>query len=147
MNLRNNKGVTGVDISVALIVVVLFVGLISTLVFNFSVTSQGINRKSDAINIAIQKVESLKNTAYADVVSTEPESPEYRDKDGQAANSGPYKVEVDVKRYNDPQAGFVTQEQADKLQDIIKIVKVTVSYTVQAETQKVELSTVITKGD
>ena len=77
MKLRNNKGITGVDISVALIIVVLFVGLIATLTYNFSVSSQEVNRKSEAINIAIQKVEEIKVKPYEEVLDGE--STEYRD--------------------------------------------------------------------
>ena len=75
------------------------------------------------------------------------DSSENRSKDGQVTQNGPYRVVTTVKRYNDPESGFVTAQEAEKLQDIIKIVKVTVSYTVQKATQNIELSTVITKGD
>lgn len=145
MKYRDNKGITGVDISVALVIVVLFVGIISTLVYNFGVTSKSIERKSSAVNIAMQKIEQLKNTEYENIQSNYPI--EYRNKDGQVAESGPYTVNVSVKRYNDPEAGFVTPNEAEKIMDIIKIVTVTVSYTSQAEEQSVEFSTIITKED
>lgn len=143
MNLRNNRGITGVDLSVALIIVVLFVGLISTLAYNFSVTSQGINRKADAINIAIQKVEELKSTAYENLQSGE--NTEYRDKDGQTVANGAYKITTKVTRYVD--SDYVPEAEKSKILDVIKLVKVTVNYTVNGKEHDVAISTVITKGD
>lgn len=146
MKLRNNKGVTGVDISVTLVIVVLFVGLIATLVYNFSSTSQSVNRKADAINIAIQKVEEIKNTTYDELTSGT--STEYKDKNGQTVGNGPYKVETNITKHKESSyVESLSTEEVNKLADVIKIVKVTVSYTVQKSTQKVEISTVITKGD
>lgn len=143
MNLKNNRGITGVDLSIALVIVVLFVGLISTLAYNFSVTSQGINRKADAINIAIQKVEELKSTTYENIQSGE--NTEYRDKDGQTVSNGAYKITTKVTRYVDSE--YVPEEDKSKILDVIKLVKVTVNYTVNGKGQDVAISTVITKGD
>ena len=144
MKLRDNKGITGVDISVALVIVVLFVGIIATLTYNFSVSSQEINRKSEAINIAIQKVEELKTIPYDEILPVE--NTEYRDKNGQTVNNnGAYEIKTHVTRYNDSE--YLPEEKRGKISDVIKIVKVTVSYRVQSKEQKVEISTVITKGD
>ncbi|MBR3249301.1 MAG: hypothetical protein IKF83_01215 [Clostridia bacterium] len=146
MDYRNNRGITGVDISVALVIVVLFVGLIATIAYNFSVTSQGINRKSEAINIAIQKVEELKNTAYSDLQSGT--NTEYKDKDGQTVSNGAYRITTEITRYVDSSyVSNLTAEEKSKISDIIKIVKVTVNYTVNGQEKDVQLSTVITKGD
>ena len=145
MNFKENKGITGVDLSVALIIVVLFVGLIVTLTYNFSASSQEVNRKSQAINIAIQKVEELKGKPYDEITSGE--STEYRDKNGQTinGNSGAYEVKTLVTKYSDSE--YVPVGEKEKISDVIKIVNITVRYTVQSKEQKVEISTVIAKGD
>ena len=145
MKLRNNKGITGVDLSVALVIVVLFVGLIATLTYNFSASSQEVNRKSQAINIAIQKVEELKGKPYEEILAGE--STEYSDKNGQTinGNSGAYEVKTLVTKYSDSE--YVPAGEKEKISDVIKIVKVTVSYNVQSKEQKVEIGTVIAKGD
>lgn len=139
MKLRDNKGVTGADLSVALIVIVLFVGIISALVYNFGMASKAVNRKATATNIAISKIEELKaiNTAeqYDDLQN---EGPIYKDESGQTVQKGPYKVTTQITKYSDLKQG---------LQDVIKIAKVTVEYSVGKENESIDISTVITKGE
>lgn len=139
MNLRNNRGVTGADISVALIVVVLFVGIIATLAYNFQVTSKSVSRKAMATNIAISKIEDIKesvndSTSYDNLQG----STEYKDKNGVTADKGPYTVVTEIVKYSDLKQG---------LQDVIKIVKVTVSYSVGNQEETIDLSTTVTRGE
>lgn len=138
MNLRDNKGVTGADISVALIVIVIFVGIIATLVYNFGMASKSLNRKATAVNIAISKIEELKEKNYDDVQSST--EPEYKDVNGNpmTAQNGPYKVTTEIKKYSELKEG---------LQDVIKIARVKVEYSVGNEQEIIDLKTAITKED
>lgn len=139
MKLRDNKGVTGTDISVALIVVVLFVGIISTLVYNFGMSSKAVNRKAEATNIAITKIEELKAVKTAEAYDNLPqEKTVYKNEKGQTVESGPYKVTTKITKYSDLKQG---------IQDVIKIAKVTVEYSVGKGQESIDISTVITKGE
>ena len=146
MNFRNNKGITGTDISVSLIIIVLFVGIISTLVYNFSAESKEINRKSQAIDIAISKIESMKQSNYDEIV----DGIEFFDKNGQSLGvaSGPFEAITTVTKYKDSEyLEGMSSEEKNKIQDLIKIVKVSVKYYNGGSDQTIELSTVITKED
>ena len=60
MKLKNNKGITGVDISISLVIIVLFVGIITSLLYSFVISSRNIDRKTMATEIAVDKLESMK---------------------------------------------------------------------------------------
>ena len=139
MKLKDNKGVTGADLSVALIVIVLFAGIISALVYNFGMASKAVNRKATATNIAISKIEELKAINTAEQYDNLPaQEIIYKNESGQTVQSGPYKVTTQITKYSDLKQG---------LQDVIKIAKVTVEYSVGKENESLDLSTVITKGE
>ena len=169
MKLRSNKGVTGVDLSIALIIIVLFVGLVSTLSYNYVKTSRSVNRKAIATDIAIRKIEELKQTPYDDILEIAPDAPEgiqYADKEGTILSSGtgPYQIITEIRKYSNT--------DIENLQDVMKIVTVKVIYNYKATNsnnnsnsnsntsnynnsisgienseKSVEISTVITKGD
>lgn len=67
MNLRKENGFTGIDISVALIIIIIFVGIIATLIYNFEIQSKEVKRKSEATSIIIDILEYAKNTPFEDV--------------------------------------------------------------------------------
>lgn len=67
MNIRNSKGFTGIDISIALIVIVIFVSIIANILYNFEVQSKAVERKSQATSIMIDILEYAKNTNFDDV--------------------------------------------------------------------------------
>ncbi|MBR3162710.1 MAG: hypothetical protein IKF17_01240 [Clostridia bacterium] len=144
MKFRGNKGITGIDISVSLIIFVLFVSLITTLVYNFAVASRNVNRKAVATDIAIKKIEELKQTPYDQILEIDEENPQatqYADKDGVilASGSGPYKIITDIEKY--------TNDDIENIQDVLKIVKVRVVYNAQNREESIEISTVITRED
>ena len=60
MNIKSDKGFTGVDITIAVLIITIFTSLIAALYQNYIITSKNIERKSEAINYAIQEIESLK---------------------------------------------------------------------------------------
>ena len=144
MNLRNNKGITGVDISIALVIIVLFAGIVSTLSYNYVVASRNTNRKAIATNIAITRIEELKQTPYDDLIEMDennPEATKYADTNGEllTSGSGPYEVVTTIEKYRN--------SNIENIQDVIKIVKVTVKYNKGNIKENIELRTTITKED
>ena len=53
MNLREQKGFAGSDIIISVIILFIFVSLISTIFYNFNISSKEIERKSEALNMAV----------------------------------------------------------------------------------------------
>ena len=149
MKLKNKKGFTGIDISIALIIVVLFVSLIVTLLYNFGMSSKEVNRKSQAIDYAISKIEEMKKNFNA----TDGTTTEYRDIAGDLVASGggeptgwAYKITTKIQDYAN--SSFVPTGGSETIQpNIVKILNVNVEYSVGSQKQNVQLSTIITKGD
>lgn len=167
MKFRNNKGITGVDLSVALIIIVLFVGIISSLVYNFAISSRNINRKATATNIAIAKIEQLKQDFInneADVGTEEGTKREYaniNESNGDItyydayteAYKTPYLIETKITKFgNYTDSSYIQSlSTSDKNrileENLLKIVDVTVSYSVGNREETIQIKTAITRED
>ena len=60
MKLKNEKGATGIDITISVIILALFIGLIVSLMYGINQSSKDIERKTQATNYAISEIEKLK---------------------------------------------------------------------------------------
>ncbi len=60
MKLKNNKGYVGVDVTIALMVLVILVPTITAMTFNINKTSNVIKRKTQALSIATNMLEISK---------------------------------------------------------------------------------------
>ena len=65
--LKKNNGFTGVDISISIIVILIFVPTIFGVVYNIQKTNAGIERKTNAVNIATDVLEIVKSEQYSDI--------------------------------------------------------------------------------
>ena len=63
---KNEKGFSLIDITVAIIVILLFMSLISILFFNITKSSKGVERESKATYIATNIIEAYKKLDYDD---------------------------------------------------------------------------------
>lgn len=64
---KDNKGITGVDATIAVTILMIFVPLITSLISNTYNAKEKINRKVTAVNIAIQAMESVKQMGYSSI--------------------------------------------------------------------------------
>mgnify|MGYP005788594509 FL=1 len=71
MKIKVEKGFTGVDVAIATVVIIVFLGFIAGLFYNLASTSTRVERKTRATNLAIEIIEALKVTNFNDLVSTE----------------------------------------------------------------------------
>lgn len=71
MKIKDDRGFTGVDVAIATVVIIVFLGLIAGLFYNLASTSTRVERKTRATNLAIEIIEALKVTNFYDLVSTE----------------------------------------------------------------------------
>ena len=137
MNIKSEKGITNIDITVSVILITLFVSLIETIATNINSNSKNIRRKTEALNYAINEIEDVKASNFEDLdkiyVGSEAE--------GNIENSGFYK-KITITDYAD----LDKNKDDDTIKrDIVKIVKVEISYKQGKDTQTVDLSTVVTK--
>ncbi len=138
MNLRNEKGFTGIDISVSVIIIFIFVSIIAILVYQINSTSKEIQLRSEATYLAINEIENIKNQGFE----------AYKDRSISGGNSI-------VTQDEEVQEGYFKtttiidytdiQGNEEKTKDIVKKATVKISYMYKAKEQTVELSTVLSK--
>ena len=74
MKLKDNKGVTGVDVAISLVIIIIFVSFIAALFYNVSTTSKRIDRKTTATNLAVEVIEAMKSVGCEQLASNTEET-------------------------------------------------------------------------
>lgn len=127
MKLKDNKGVTGIDIAVAVVILILFVSLITGLFYNLSTSTKRIDRKVVATNIAVDTIEKMKLVEFNKLTETERKNIENSDIEILSSVSVPkgYTVEYAIDNYNDQNAvkiisAFVKYKD-NSIEDEVKI--------------------------
>lgn len=165
--LKSQKGITGIDLSISLIIIMLFVSIIAVLSMNASSSLASKRRLELATNCMTEIMEKLDSMSYADVEIIESFetifSPEetYTDENNgehilresvqtilaQKDENNEYKygilqVELKVKGYvpND-----YTVESGDTAPDLIKKVTVRITYKLNNEPEVVEVTRLKTR--
>ena len=134
--LREEKGITGIDIVVSVIIITMFVALIAIIFANITSNSQGINRKTEATHKAISLIEEIKNAGIENV-------DKFIDTEGSSIldeknNPTPYTKKVNVVDYTE------LEGNEEKVPGIVKKVTLQVSYKNGNKIETVELSTLLT---
>ena len=133
MNIKNQKGYTGIDIAISVVVLFIFVSIIAMLSYSINSSAKEIDLKSEATAIAVEEIEKLKNKTF-DEISQMQEIPQEEMTD--IGKEGFYKT-ITIKDYNEIVEG--------KVPGLVKQATVTISYQFKAEEKKVELSTIFSK--
>lgn len=63
--IKDNKGITGIDATIAVIILMIFIPLVTSLFANIANISKKVERKAIATNIAIQAIETAKQKVNA----------------------------------------------------------------------------------
>lgn len=145
MNIKNNKGITGVDITISIVILAIFISLITSMFYNVTVIGKAVNRKTDAVYLAVQVVEEIKQLAYSDLPTGETDETSLftleelngkLEEEKQITLKNGYSVNIEVENYRKIKVDST-------LEDILKRITVTVNYKEQNKEKSVELSTVI----
>lgn len=68
---KKNNGFTGIDISISMIIILIFIPTIFGIVYNIQKINADVKRKSAAVNIATNVLEIVKSEEYSDIITTE----------------------------------------------------------------------------
>lgn len=137
LKMKEKKGFTAIDITISIIIIMLLVGIIATLYYNFYLTASARNRNAIATNCIIDVIERVKLMNYNDVnMQNINELLQSLREDKTLPEE--YKFTIEIQNYNEQ------EKNVNKL-DIIKILKVKVEYTVGQKEEKIEISTLITE--
>lgn len=148
MNLKQNKGVVGVDIAIALIVLMILIPLITGLIFNVNSSSNSTKTKSQALNIAVNTLEIANEIDISELTEENvilKISEMYGDNTLEQVSDGllleinniTYKLQVFITDYS--------ETNVDAQSNVVKTVKAQVTYNVSNEEESIDISTVITK--
>ncbi len=153
MNLKNNKGYTGVDISIAMIIILIFIPTIFGILYNIKKARTKTEREAFSLNIATDVLEIAKSLEYSEVVISEQESEFKRLLNNkynilQISNNTAnysysdyndvhYNIQVTVSNYYPP--GI----EDDEKHDYVKQATVTVTYPTGNTTKSINISTVL----
>ena len=139
-NIRKQEGFSGVELSVAVIIVTIFIGLIGALIFNVYLHTTSAARNSQATSYAVEILEKANQLYYDDTLlntGTYTTNDTNRQILGINIPQG-YEVSLEIEKYNE-QPG-----NTDKL-DLIKILDVNVDYTVGNNSYNVNIKTLKVK--
>lgn len=129
-NLKNNKGIVVADALIAVLIMAIFSGLVITLTYNIYISASFTKRNSTALNYGINIVEYIEKTNYLDITEENlikyinenlDEKVSAETAENQSNLTTPYKVILDVEKYNE------TEGNTDK-QDLIKKITLKVKY-------------------
>ena len=123
MNIRSEKGVSTIDITVSIIIITLMLSVIITLAININSNNNKVKIKSEALNYAINEIEQIKATGW-DISTTE----------GYIDNT-PYYKEI---TYED---GHSINESIK--QDMIRRATVKVKYRIGNNDESISLSAIL----
>lgn len=132
MDLREQKGFAGSDIIISVIILFIFVSLISTMFYNFNISGKEVERRSEAVNIAVSEIEQIKINGFSQLINDDISCK----KKAVEGKDGYYKT-ITVEDYADT--------DTTKQKDVVKKVNVKITYKFKNQEQNVELSTILSK--
>lgn len=136
MKIRSEKGISGIDIIVAVILITIFVVMITMLSYQIRNNSEQIERKTQATHYAIEEIERIKSEGFEELPLLSEGKRVIKEEYIEGTS---YYLTIYIWDYTE------LENNSDKTPDIVKKVDVEVSYQVNRQTEKVEISTVLSK--
>lgn len=142
MHIKEEKGFTGIDIAISVIIITIFIAIIANLISNINLTSEETKRKTIATSYAVQQMEIIKAQGY--IENYEGKGINKKDtiidedikKDG---NSTGYHKIVTIKDYT------LIKNDSKAQTNLVKEITVQISYKLAGKDENIEISTYIKK--
>lgn len=145
MKIKSEKGFTGIDIAISVIILFIFVSLIAVLSYRTNNASKQVELRTEATYIAIQEIENIKNNGFETYETVNKSS--NQDAKGNTINetvatdtTGFYKT-ISIIDYTD------IEENKDKIPNLVKQATVKITYMFEGKEQSVQFSTILSKVD
>ena len=142
VSIKGNRGFTTADIVVAIVVMMIFVGMIATLFYNFYLSTTAKNRNAMATNYIVDVIEEIKAMNYDEVQKDTQDSNSINNliQQLEATKQIPkgYIITGEVQKYNETEGNTVKK-------DLVKILTIRVEYSLGKKTEKIEISTLLIK--
>ena len=142
MLIKEEKGFTGIDITISLIVITIFIAMIANLIANINLTAQDTNRKTIATSYAVQEIEKIKAQGYLDSYDSKGIAKEEVLKEEDIYNGSEftgYNKKIVIRDY------VLVVNDTTKKSNIVKEITVNISYKVGNKEKNVKISTYVAK--
>jgi len=142
MLIKEEKGFTGIDIAISLIVITIFISIIANLIANINLTAQDTNRKTIATSYAVQEIEKIKAQGYSDSYDSKGIAKEEVLKEEDIYNGSEftgYNKKIVIRDY------VLVVNDTTKKSNIVKEITVNISYKVGNKEKNVKISTYVAK--
>ena len=151
MIVKNEKGITNIDLTVSIILITVFIALIATIMYTINANFNSIERRTEATNYAINEIESLKAKNFEDLQDTPTDGTNdfvniiVKEEEGNTAieKTTGFSKKIAIIDYSN-----LPENQGDDtiLSGLVKKVTVEIAYKDKDRIETVELSTVIAKN-
>ena len=142
MNIREEKGLTGIDIAISIILLTIFISLIGNIIANINLTAQDTNRKTIATSYAVQEIEKIKAQGYIESYDSKGITKEDTLKEEDIYSGSEftgYNKKIVIRDY------VLVVNDTTKKSDIVKEITVNISYKVGNKEKNVKISTYVAK--
>ena len=144
MCFRDEKGITGIDITVSIILITVFIAVVAALISNINQSSNEHDRQTQAISYAIDAIEDIKSKGYREDGSVNYNDKgidsEYTLEDADIIENGEYtgfSKKILIEDYS--------HIKSEKTSNIVKKLTVEISYKFKGDLKSVVLSTYVAK--
>ena len=145
MCMKSEKGITTIDITVAIILITLFVAIIAILMYQINANSASTKRNSEATSYAIAEIEKLKAQDFDTLVDTDETTNQFENITDETTNQATgYSKRITITDYANLPENI---DDETIVSGLVKQVTVEIAYQDGDTMQTVDLSTVITKND
>lgn len=146
MKFKSEDGFTGIDITVAILVITIFITLIGSLMFLVDSNTKESARKADAINYAVAEIENIKSQARSNGISSITGLNDSTDNDGEyildsSGNRTPYYKVIKIVDYKDLTPA--NQANSSIKSNVVKKITVKISYRSGGQDENIELSAIV----
>ena len=138
MNLRKQNGFSGIDMSITVLIILLFIPTTFGMVYNLGEYKSRLNRLSTSVNLAVEIIEEAKAITYSSIDLDEVEEYMQRkyNSDSVIKNNVAYKIDI---TYENPSE----YKKEDASTHIVKKIKVKITYPIGKETKDIEISKIL----
>lgn len=137
MNFKSSKGFTAVDISVSILIIIIFVSIITSAFYNYYLSNTAVARNSSALNHVIDVIEEVEQMDYATLTDASVKS-KLQELYSSKQIPEAYKITTNLVKYN------TTVGNTSK-RDLIKILTVKIEYKIGKNTQSFDIRRLIIK--
>lgn len=136
---KSEKGFSGIDVIISIIIITIFITMIGNLIVNINLNSKDIERRTVATSYAIQEIEKIKSEGISKYLGKGINSEEIIEEDiNKDSIFTGYRKKIIIKDY------VLITKDSTKEQDKVKEVTVEISYKLGNKEKNVSISAYVT---